>query len=136
MLIMLVFLDVILTVVHLAIIGFNLFGWIWPATRRAHLAGIVLTAVSWFLLGIWFGIGYCPFTDWQWAVKKELGEQSLPQSFVKYYADKLTQTSFSPEVIDRITLLCFGTAAVLSVYFNFFRKRKRGNKGPSLINTN
>lgn len=121
---MLRFLDILLTIVHLAIVGFNLLGWIWPRTRKAHFVLVVLTAFSWLVLGIWFGMGYCPFTDWQWQVKQKLGETNLPNSFITYYADKITGRKIDPSFIDTATAVCFATAAVLSVYFNFFRKRK------------
>lgn len=127
--IMLQLLDILLTLAHLLIIGFNLLGWIWPATRRAHFICVLITAASWFLLGIWFGMGYCPVTDWQWQVKEQLGESNLPSSFIKYYADKITGKSFPPSFIDTITLVCFAVAAVLSVYFNFINKKWRRRTG-------
>lgn len=118
-------LDILLTLVHLLIIGFNLLAWAWPATRRAHLICVLITAACWFFLGIWFGIGYCPVTDWQWQIKEQLGEHNLPNSFIKYYADKITGLNFAPSIIDAITAICFIVAAVLSVYFNFICKSKR-----------
>lgn len=123
---MLRLLDVFLTFVHLAIIGFNLFGWIWPATRKAHFICIMATAVSWFLLGIWFGMGYCPVTDWQWRVKEQLGEHDLPASFIKYYADKISGKNISSSLVDFVTAISFAVAAFLSVYVNFIKKRKTG----------
>ena len=119
------FLDILLTLVHLLIIGFNLLGWIWPATRRAHFIGVLITAACWFLLGIWFGIGYCPVTDWQWQIKEQLGEADLPNSFIKYYADEITGKHFPPSFIDAVTLVCFAVSAVLAVYFNFINKKWR-----------
>ena len=116
---MLQVLDILLTIVHLVIIGFNLFGWIPPATRKAHFISILLTAASWFVLGIWFGTGYCPFTDWQWDIKEKLGEQNLPASFIKYYADKVTGSDFAPSFINTVTAVCFAVAALLSVFVNF-----------------
>ena len=120
---MLQLLDVLLTIAHLAIIGFNLFGWIWPATRKAHFICILATAASWFILGIWFGMGYCPITDWQWQIKRKLGESNLPASFIKYYADKIAGKNFSSSFIDTITVVCFAVAALLSVYVNFIRRK-------------
>src|SRR6185295_15647493 len=111
---MLQLLDILLTIAHLAIIGFNLFGWIWPATRKAHFICIMATGASWFLLGIWFGIGYCPVTDWQWQVKTKLGEQELPASFITYYADKITGRNFSESFINTVTVVCFALALLLS----------------------
>jgi hypothetical protein len=115
--------DIIFTFLHLALIGFNLLGWIWRRTRKAHLITVAATAASWFLLGIWFGMGYCPLTDWQWQVKEKLGEQDLPNSFIKYMADKLTGHNFDPSFIDMVTLISFLLAIILTIYFNFFIKR-------------
>ncbi|MFI5133425.1 MAG: DUF2784 domain-containing protein [Chitinophagales bacterium] len=122
---MLRFLDILLTIVHLALIGFNLFGWIWQATRKAHLITVAVTAACWFGLGIWYGWGYCPITEWQWQVKAKLGETNLPNSFIKYFADKITGKDFPASVVDNVTLSLFLTAIVLSVYVNFFRKRQK-----------
>lgn len=122
---MLRLLDVFFTFVHLVIIAFNLLGWIWPFTRKAHLVCIVFTAASWFLLGIWFGTGYCPVTDWQWRVKESLGEHNLPASFIKYYADKISGRNISSSLIDLVTAITFAVAALLSVYVNFIRKKQK-----------
>ncbi len=122
---MLTFLDILLTIVHFAIVGFNLFGWIWPATRKAHFVGVLITAASWFLLGIWFGMGYCPVTDWQWRVKEQLGETNLPDSFIKYYADKISGRSVDAGLVNVVTAVSFALAAALSVYVNFIKRKKR-----------
>jgi hypothetical protein len=121
---MLHLLDVFLTLLHLLIIGFNLFGWIFPATRRLHFVFVMLTAASWFILGIWFGMGYCPITDWQWQVKEKLGETDLPNSFITYFANKITGRRFSDAFVDRFTLIFFIAAVLLSIYFNFLKRKK------------
>ena len=111
--------DVLLTVVHLSIIVFNLFGWIPKRTRKAHLVSAALTAASWFILGIWYGVGYCPFTDWQWKVKAQLGEKNLPGNFVEYFLEKLTGYNFSATFINTLIAVCFFVAVLPSVYVNF-----------------
>ncbi|GEO04048.1 hypothetical protein AAE02nite_17120 [Adhaeribacter aerolatus] len=116
-------LDLFFTGLHLAIIGFNLFGWLWPRFRKLHFLLVLATAASWLLLGLWFGLGYCPITDWQWQVKTKLGERNLPNSFIKYYADYLTGRDFSPALVDTWTAILFGIAALLSVYFNFIHPK-------------
>jgi hypothetical protein len=83
----------------------------------------MITAASWFILGIWYGIGYCPVTDWQWEVKEKLGERNLPVSFIKYYADKITGYNFSAPFINKITAVCFILAILASVYVNFIHNR-------------
>ena len=122
---MLYFLDLILTLLHFLIIGFNLLGWIWPLTRKAHFICITATGASWFLLGIWFGIGYCPVTDWQWDIKTKLGEENLPASFITYYAGKITGRNFSDAFINTLTVSCFALALLLSVYVNFIKKKSK-----------
>ncbi|CAA9214864.1 MAG: hypothetical protein AVDCRST_MAG56-142 [uncultured Cytophagales bacterium] len=114
--------DIFFTLVHLVIIGFNLTGWIWERTRKLHFGCILFTAASWLLLGIWYGIGYCPITDWQWQIKEQLGEKNLPGSFIKYFLDRLTGNDVSATFIDTLTALCFALAAALSVYVTFFKK--------------
>jgi hypothetical protein len=109
--------DWFFTFLHLAIIGFNLLGWIWPQTRKAHFIGLLLTLFSWFILGIWFGIGYCPITDWQWQIKEKLGETNLPNSFIKYFADKLTGKDINPEFVDLSTAGGFAFAVMMAIYF-------------------
>lgn len=118
-------LDVLFSILHLLIIGFNLFGWFFKATRRIHFWFAMLTLACWTILGIWFGLGYCPITDWQWQIKEKLGEQNLPGSFIKYFADKLTGTDINAELIDYLTLGFFLLAIAISVKLNFFHKKSK-----------
>ena len=53
-----------------------------------------------------------------------LGVHNLPNSFIKYYADKLTGRSIDANLIDTLTAAGFFIAALLSVYFNFIKKKK------------
>jgi hypothetical protein len=111
--------DALLTLLHLSIIIFNLFGWIPKRTRIAHIVSISLTAASWFILGIWYGTGYCPITDWQWKVKTQLGESDLPGNFVEYYLEKITGHDFSSSLVNTIITVCFCLAVLMMAYVNF-----------------
>ncbi len=115
-------LDVLFVVFHTALIAFNLFGWIWKRTRRLHLLVIGATYLSWYGFGLFYGFGYCPCTDWHWDVKRALGEQDLPASYVKYYADAVTGMEWDAWLIDRIVLGCGFTAFVISIYLNVVRR--------------
>ena len=115
--------DWFFTFLHLAIIGFNLLGWIWPQTRKAHFICVALTFISWFILGMWFGIGYCPITDWQWQIKEKLGETNLPNSFIKYFADKATGKDMNTDLIDTITAAGFGFSVAMALYFRIRKNR-------------
>lgn len=119
---MLVFLDIALTIAHLLLIGFNLMGWIWVKTRKLHLITVLLTAGSWLILGLWYGLGYCPITDWQWKVKEKLGESNLPNSFIKYYGDKVTGSNIDAAFIDTVTAVSFAVVALLSLFLNFKKR--------------
>src|SRR5687768_8211767 len=116
-------LDILLTFAHLLVIGFNLLGWIWKKTRKAHLILVVLTIASWFIIGIWKGLGYCFLTDWHWRVKEKLGEDNLPNSFIKYFGDKISGTSINPQLVDAVTLVLFLFVIIITVYFNFFYRK-------------
>jgi|SRR6516225_4895715 hypothetical protein len=118
-------LDYFLGFLHIAFTLFNLLGWIWPKTRRIHLITISLTAASWFILGIWYGWGYCFLTDWEWSIKQKLGEHNLPSSFIKYFADKISCGDINPSLINTVTLILFVLALGLTVYFNFFYRSVR-----------
>lgn len=117
------FLDVLLTIVHVSIVLFNLFGWIPKRTRKAHLVSLALTATSWFILGIWYGMGYCPFTEWQWRVKERLGEKNLPGNFIEYFLEKITGRNFSSAFVETLIVVCFVVAVVLSLFVNFILPR-------------
>lgn len=115
---MLALLDVLFVLFHSMLVAFNLTGWIWRRTRRLHLAAISLTVASWFGLGLIYGIGYCPCTDWHWQVKRKLGETGLPASYVKYYLDRVTGMDLDPGMIDvAVAILGLG-ALLISVVLN------------------
>ena len=117
------FLNIFFFVFHTILMLFNCFGWAWKKTRRWNLFTLLLTAASWFIVGIWYGWGYCFLTDWQWTVKEKLGETNLPSSFIKYFADKLTGSDINPSLINTTTLVCFIAAVGLTIYVNLFKTR-------------
>jgi hypothetical protein len=112
-------LDYFLLIFHTFLIVFNLLGWAWKYTRRCNLYSLLLVAFSWLLLGIWYGIGYCPLTDLHWFVKYKIGEHTLPDSYIKFLVDYYFNTDSDPVLIDYITGISFFVALIVSVYFNF-----------------
>jgi len=112
-------LDIFFVLFHTFIILFNLFCWIWKRTRKYNLVLLLLTGGSWLFLGLIVGtLGYCPLTDWHFAVLEKLGRTDLPLSYVKYLADRLTGLSFSSGLVDSITLYSFLAALILSLFLN------------------
>jgi len=117
-------LDIFFFAFHSTLILFVLTGWIWRKTRKIHLAVVVLTAFSWFFLGIWFGFGYCPCTDWHWRVREQLGDHNLPFSYIKFLFDRITGWDADPTLVNIITVAAFALAFAASVWLNV-RDRRR-----------
>lgn len=112
------FLNIAFIIFHTALILFNLFGWIWRRTRRWNLATLLLTAFSWFVLGLWYGWGYCPCTDWHWQVRRELGYTDMPNSYIKFLVELWTGIEVSAYTVDLWTGILFGLALLISLYVN------------------
>lgn len=112
------FLDIFLLVFHTLIILFNLSGWIWKKTRLANLIMLSVTAFSWFILGNWYGFGYCFCVDWHWTVKMKLGEFNLPHSYIKYLLDLLTGCDWNAPLVDLLTFVFFLAALAASIFVN------------------
>jgi hypothetical protein len=116
---MYVFLDNFFFLFHTSWITFVLIGWIWRRTRRLHLFIITLTALSWFVLGLFYGFGYCLFTDWHWRVKKALGETNLPNSYVNYYLDRITGRNWDPYLTGVMVILIGLAVLCISLAMNW-----------------
>ncbi len=116
--------DSLLFTTHVVVILFNLFGWIHPKTRKAHLVVVGLTLFSWLVLGIWKGFGYCILTDWEWDIKRELGERHLPASFIQYLTNNIFGLTLNRTTVDSLTLGFFLAAIVMTIKVNFFIKKK------------
>jgi hypothetical protein len=116
-------------VFHTSWIAFNCVGWIWRCTRLWHLATMALTALSWFGLGMCYGWGYCPCTDWHWHVRARLGYQD-PPSYTQLLIAELTGIEPTRTYADAVTLAVFVVAATLSVALNAHDWRQRRQRRP------
>ncbi len=111
-------LDIFFVVFHTGIIIFSLAGWIWKKTRRLNLIVLGIIGSSWLFLGLLVGtLGYCPLTDWHFNVLEKLGKTNLPNSYVKYLADRLTGKDFNAHLVDSVTLYVFLTACLTFLLF-------------------
>jgi Protein of Unknown function (DUF2784) len=99
-------------VIHTLWMAFACLGWIWRRTRPWQLAIVSLTAVSWFGLGIRYGWGYCPLTDWHWQVRARLGHHD-PPSYIQLLAKELTGIDPGQALADTVAVLTLGAVAVL-----------------------
>lgn len=119
------FLNVFFFVFHTGLILFNGLGWIWKKTRKANLITLLLTGGSWTVLGLWYGFGYCPSTDWHWQVRRELGYHDMPRSYMKFLVDTLTGWDVNAHAVDTATLVFFLGALVTSLLLNYRDWRRK-----------
>ncbi|MCX8019963.1 MAG: DUF2784 domain-containing protein [Chitinophagaceae bacterium] len=117
------FLNTFFYVFHTAFILFNLTGWIFPAWRKWHLITMSLTAFSWFILGIWYGWGYCLCTDWHWQVREKLGYSDISDSYIHFLLIKLTGINFDEHVVETGTLIIFLLVFMISLFLYVKEKK-------------
>jgi len=122
------FLDLFFLVFHSFLIVFNLFGWLWKPVRKINLITLLLTGSSWFILGIFYGTGYCPLTDWHWKVLHHLGKTDLPDSYISYLLKRITGLGFNNGLIETLTVVLFFMALAASSYINLKRRDKANNQ--------
>jgi len=123
-------LNVAFFVLHTAWIAFTSLGWVWRRARRLHLAAVLLTAASWFGLGVWYGWGYCPCTDWHWQVRARLGYVD-PPSYTQLLIRLATGIDLDPMVADGLTVGVLAAAGTIGVVVNI-RGTSRGAPGVKL----
>ncbi len=118
-------LDWVFVVFHTLLIFFNLFGWVWKPLRLWNLFTLLLTGLSWSLLGIVYGLGYCPLTDWHWEVLYKLGKYPETSSYVAYLLKRLLLIDITDNMANLTTLLFYLAALGVSVFLNLRDWRRK-----------
>jgi len=116
---------ILLHIVHLAWTLFILLGWIWAATRLWHLGVVAVTAASWFVLRIWYGWGYCPFTEWHWQVRFAQGEYPSELSYIEYAIHLFFNWRPDTNLVLFFTVGLFFLCMGLSIGLNWGDQRRR-----------
>ena len=116
--------DIFFVVFHTTLTIFNLLGWIWKKTRKLNLITLGLTGASWFILGLFYGIGYCPLTEWHFQILNQLGEHNLPSSYIEYLTERLSGLEINSDLVDITTAVGFFVALGLSIILNVKDKKK------------
>jgi Protein of Unknown function (DUF2784) len=122
------FLNVFFFAFHTALIFFNTLGWIFRKTRKWNLASLLITAFSWFVLGIWYGWGYCFCTEWHWQVREHLGYNTNSNSYIQFLVEELTGIRFPMKLVDIVTVIVFFLSLLLSLYVNLLMNRRKKHK--------
>lgn len=118
---------------HSLLIVFNLFGWIRKKWLRYNLLTLLLTGGSWVFLGIFYGLGYCPLTDWHWMVLGKLGNYPETNSYIAYLFKRLIGFEITDSFADALTLWVYLVALGISITLNtmYLIKRKRFTTYPT-----
>lgn len=116
-------LDAAFFVFHTMWIAFNCLGWMWRRTRPWHLWTVALTGLSWLGLGLWYGWGYCPCTDWHWQVRARLGHQD-PDSYLQLLARELLGLEVGRSLADSVAVATLGATGVLSIVLHARDRRQ------------
>ena len=118
-------LDIFFFVFHIALILFNLFGWIPKRLRKWNLLTLSLTAFSWFGLGLFYGFGYCFLTDWHWSIREELGTPAYSNSYIHFLIREITGIDMNEKIVDVITGSAFFLALTMSILMNIRSRRSK-----------
>lgn len=120
-------LNIFFIAFHTAFTLFNIVGWIFPGTRKLHLITMLLTAGSWFVLGIWYGWGYCVCTDWHWQVREAIGIHDRSDSYIHFLLLKITGVDWDKQLVEQATLIIFLLCLILSCWLNYsdYKIKKR-----------
>jgi hypothetical protein len=117
--------DRVLYVVHVAVTLLIAFGWMLPATRLINWYLIVLTFLSWSVLG-WVlrsGYGFCFLTGIQSVIRRRLGHDGGMESFIRHVLRRVTGRDLNPLYVEMLVQAGFYVVAAISLYVNFLRDR-------------
>ncbi|MBI2729947.1 MAG: DUF2784 family protein [Sphingobacteriales bacterium] len=120
------FLNIFFFVFHTVFTLFNMVGWIFPKTRKLNLFTLLITAFSWFVVGLWKGIGFCYCTQWHWQVRERLGLHDQTRSYIHFLFVKLTGLNLNVSLVETATVAVFAMSFILSVWLNIrdWRRKK------------
>jgi len=118
-------LNIAFFVFHTALILFNVFGWAWARARRWNLLTLLATAVSWGVMGMWKGIGYCICTDWHWRVREAMGIHETSDSYIVLLTRTLSGWDPPLALANNVAGVVFLTSLALSIGLNVRDWRRR-----------
>ena len=119
------FLNYFFFTFHSFLILFNTLGWLFKKTRFLNLITLSITFFSWFILGIWYGWGYCFCTDWHWIVRRKMGFRDMSNSYNHFLIKKITGIDLSIDLVNTVTIIIFLLSLLFSVWFNIRDKRNK-----------
>lgn len=80
---------------------------------------MLLTAFSWFILGIWHDWGYCFTTDWHWDIRESLEYNDRSDSYTHFMINKITGIDLDMELVDFATMIIFIVLLIITIVLNW-----------------
>ncbi len=108
-------LNIILECIHIILILWILIGWSIKKIRIFHFITINIILFFWFIVGFFYGFGYCPLTDYHWKIKSILGEKNLPYSYISYLLYKFN-IYINESIVDIFVLTITITIYIVSFF--------------------
>ena|SRR5687768_12434132 len=106
-------LDSFLYLLHVVLIAYVMFGWLWPPMTAFHFISLVLMGITWIIIGA-MGLWNCPLTNLHWKIKEKRGQTGMPVSFVNYFLNQLTGKQLSHRFVQTLLLIIYFLALFLS----------------------
>ncbi len=99
-------------VFHAVLIAFNMVGWAWKKTRPWHLIVLGMTAFSWFVMGAFYGWGYCLCTDWHFRIRRGRGIAVPDSSFIQMFVRRVFGMVLDRRTSDILAVTVFAAIVV------------------------
>lgn len=111
-------LNVFFFAFHTALVLFNSLGWIWRRTRKWNLATLAATAFSWFVMGAFYGIGYCLCTDYHMRIRESLGYHDTARTYIQLMVQSVTGWLPPEKLAETATASMFLFSVIASLWLN------------------
>ena len=122
-------LNIFFHLLHISIILFATLAWMVPALLPFHLALLVATLSSWFVLGHWLGRGYCPISDWHWKIKSHLGPGKPRGTYIHLLLENMSGRQLDSGQVDSRVVSATLLLTALSALLNLAEFNEFGNIG-------
>lgn len=114
---------------HTVLILFNLFGWIPARLRKWNLVTLGATLISWLVMGLAYGIGYCICTDYHFQVRRAMGIEDNADTYLQLLVRKISGWDPPLALVNNTAAVCLALAVSASLFLNIRDwRRARSNR--------
>ncbi len=113
-------LDVFFNFIHIIIILINCFGWAFKETLKLNIILLLITMLSWTILGIFFGLGFCFLTNLHFSLLGELKSTNIPFSYLDYLLIENFNLKVSSQTISLLSIVVVFSSLTISIKKNLY----------------